>query len=148
MSSNSSNVSAAASWRGPEPSRRLLRYGVAIHLGVAVCCLVSVRTWPLAAALLALLAASAVRCVRIWRDLPDRIRSLPDGRWRLERAGRASDCRLLAPVFVSTGLVILRLRAGRRIRTLALAADSLPPDSFRRLRARLLQYADGRRNRT
>ncbi|GEM_PF-1088454 len=55
---------------------------------------------------------------------------------------------LCIPVFVSYHLVVVRFRTARfRTCTLALSADRLGADDFRRLRVRLLQSVHGDRDR-
>ena len=69
--------------------------------------------------------------------------------WRLRNADASwVSAQLCIPVFVSYHLVAVRFRTGRfRTRTLALSADRLGADDFRRLRVRLLQSVHGDRDR-
>ncbi len=149
MSLNSSNRFAIASWRGLEPSRRVLRYAAAMHALALASCLGATLPWTTLGALTLLLAASGARFLWVWSGVPSTLSLASGGQWRMEAAqGAAADHCLLLPLFVTPWLVIARFRGPTRTRTLLIASDSLPPDSFRRLRVRLLQCAHGRRDRT
>lgn len=148
MSLNSSNRFAVVSWRGLEPSRGVFRSAIAIHALAFAACLTATLSWPVVLMLTSLLAVSLGGFVRTWSALPGGLALTSGGQWRLVDGREEGDHRLLFPVFVTTWLVVARLRGPRRVRTLIIGADSLAPAAFRRLRVRLLQCANGRRDRT
>lgn len=130
------------------PSRLVGAVAAAAHLVAAMGC----WTLPLALwwrlSLVALLAAHFRYFVRrqITATVPGAIRALGWDRlrgWRLRDArGNWRAARPVMPMLVTAQLVIVRFRAGgRRLHSAVIVADQLEPDTFRRLRARLLQTA-------
>jgi hypothetical protein len=140
-----SNTFDAASWTGIKPSLRLLVCVAGVHGGALALCLVLAQGAVAKIGLAALLFVNAFRFFCVWSGQPAVVQRLSTGRWRLESvSGAAQEAELALPVFVTPWLVIACFHGRRRRRTLLLGPDSLPADSFRRLRAGLLQCAHGR----
>jgi toxin CptA len=126
----------------PRPSACLLRWLVLLHsAAVAAICVADVGA--LVKALLAVgLGGSVVFSWRILYRGAARYRLVWQGAgdWSIQtKDGAAERCDTWEVAWIDPRIVVLRFRLGRRRRlTLALCADSLPPDAHRRLRARLL----------
>lgn len=128
----------------PQPSRRLAALTLGAH-GTAVIVVVAAALKLPAIGLL--LLPVAVSAMWYWRrqrygspaDIV-RLTCRADGSWRWQRAdGRVGVGTLAASSVCTPAAVVLHLRRSDRWRSRAvlLLPDSLDPDSFRRLRARL-----------
>ena len=132
------------------PSRLVGAVAAAAHLAAAAgCCALPVAPgWRVL--LVALLATHFHYFLRrqIGATAPGAICALGWDRlrgWRLRDArGDWRAARLILPVLVTAQLVIVRFGAGGRWpHSTVIVADRLDPDTFRRLRVRLLQTAAG-----
>ena len=136
-------------------SPRLLRVGAALHgMALAFCLWAPLPLLPTITVSAALVVHFLyVCCFHVYPCHPLAIASLSwDAArgWRIgRRQGSWQAATVVAPVFISHRLVAVRFRTGAlRARRVVLVSDRLDRDDFRRLRARLLQSANGDRNRT
>lgn len=135
----SSNASAAALRLELRSSRQRRHWRRLTHLA-ALASLPLLQSFWLAAAVFCVIALSwhASRheptLTLLWRG---------DDRWALFEGGGEYEAALAGAPFVQTWLVILPLRieGHRRVRRIAVFADNLPEQDFRRLRVRLRNAA-------
>ena len=126
------------------PSRRLLRWLLAGHLGVACALLFELGHQPGGWLLAALLCLHPPLLAREWRRAARPYRAAwldPDGTWWLEtHSGTLQEAHPGSTRFIGAGCLLLPLRLGRWRAgpTLCLMRDNLGEDDFRRLRVRLL----------
>lgn len=128
-------------WMTPRVSRRAVQACAGVHLLVVVLCLVA---WPWSPALLvaiALLVAGGRAGVETLRALPREFIAVllaADGRWTLtDRHGERLVAVPCGVPLVAPWFVVVPLRAGTRRYCWFAGLDTLPPDTFRRLRLRL-----------
>lgn len=116
----------------PEPSRQLRWLLAVLHLLALAALLQADLAWSWQGAGVGLLSAS------LWSGLrtptPPTLRAQADGRLLILRGDAWQPVQLSPSSIALPWLIVLRWREGRRHHALALPADSLDPDTHRRLR--------------
>lgn len=136
-------------------SRRLLLVGGTLHgAALAFCVWAPLPPLPtITVSVLLVIHFLYVYCFHIDPCHPLAIESLSwdaTRGWRIgRRQGGWQTATVVSPAFVSHHLVAVRFRTGALCtRRVVLVSDRLDRDEFRRIRVRLLQSANGDRNRT